>query len=117
MTSLTSLISLALLGGCGLGLLFLAQEFVLRRYGRKSDGTPEKANSMLVFVLNGVTGVVALVVLVQVMGEVRRSSTGEVLVWAVLALILALGATYFVGRRFLPLPGSAQKKDGAEIKS
>lgn len=114
---MTSLISLALLGGCGLGLLFLAQEFVLRRYGRKSDGTPETANALLVFVLNGVTGVVALVVLVQVMGEIRRSSTGEVLVWAVLALLLGLGTTYFVGRRFLPRSVVSKKKDGAEIKS
>ena len=112
-----SLISLALLGGSGLGLLFLAQEFVLRRYGRKSDGTPERANSMLVFVLNGLTGIVALVVLVQVMGAVRRSSTGEALIWSVVTLLLALGATYFVGRRFLPPPGEAEKKGSAEIKS
>jgi hypothetical protein len=114
---MTFLIALALLGGCGLGLLFLAQEFVLRRYGRAPDGTPVKANSMLVFVLNGLTGVVALVVLVQVMGEVRRSSTGVTLVWAVVALLLGLGATYLVGRWFLPPPGALQNKDGAEFKS
>ena len=103
-----ALFVLAVLGGSGLALLFLAQEYVLRRFGRKPDGMPNKENATVVFVLNGALAVLALVLLISVMSAIKESS--EAMLWAVLALLAGLGLTYVVGRKFLPARGGSRRK-------
>jgi hypothetical protein len=108
------LLTIALLGGCGLGLLFLLLSFVHRRYGMKSDGTPDSSHWLLVLVLNGSTGAVAMVLLVQVMSVLKQASPSGTQLLALSVLLLGFGVTYFGGCRHLPTPGGGTRDESGK---
>lgn len=95
----------ALVGGCGLGLLFTLMTFVSRRYGRKPDGTPRSESTLFVTVVNGAIGFACLMVLSSVQYALRSDSAGAELLGLTALMAVALGVTWGVGWWLLRPPG------------